>query len=90
MKSYVPVWDLAIVLDALLGFPFEPVETASLQAWTWKTVFLIAITSMARVSEIQALDSREELLRIVMFYLHPWWSNELLVFKYFTIKNEKF
>lgn len=53
-----------MVLQTLTEQPFEPPHLASLQAWTWKTVFLVAITSAARVSELQALDSRPELLRI--------------------------
>ena len=64
LKDTVPVWDLSVVLEALLQSPFEPAESASLQAWTWKTVFLVAVTSAARVSEIQALDSRRELLKL--------------------------
>ena len=43
VKSIVPRWDLAIVLDVLCESPYEPPESASLQAWTWKTVFLIAL-----------------------------------------------
>ena len=41
---------------------FEPHDQAGLQAWTWKVPFLVAITLTARVSELQALDSRPELL----------------------------
>ena len=64
IKTIVPRWDLNIVLEALLHFPYEPLESASLQALTWKVVFLVAITSAARVSELQALDSRPELLKL--------------------------
>ena len=35
-------------------------ELASLQEWTWKTVFLIVITSASRVSEIQSVDCRQK------------------------------
>ena len=63
VKTLVPRWDLSIVLKAFMEFPYEPADAASLQAWTWKIVFLVAITSAARVSEFQALVSRQELLR---------------------------
>ena len=39
VKTIVPRWDLNIVLEALLHFPYEPLESASLQALTWKVVF---------------------------------------------------
>ena len=64
VKDVVPRWELGVVLQALGDKPFEPPESACLQAWTWKTAFLLAITSAARVSELQALDSRPELLRL--------------------------
>ena len=64
IKPIVPRWELGMVLQALNDGIFEPPEKASLEAWTMKTVFLVAITSAARVSELQALDSRPELFRI--------------------------
>ena len=67
VKAIVPTWDLGLVLQALTSSPFEPHGTACLQAWTWKTAFLLAITSAARVSELQALDSRPELLRCTKY-----------------------
>ena len=55
--------------------PYEPLESATLQAISFKTVFLVAILSAARVSELQALDVRPELLRIfdnkVVLRLNP-------------------
>ncbi|KAJ1096084.1 hypothetical protein NDU88_001230 [Pleurodeles waltl] len=54
-----PPWELNIVLAKLMGPPFEPIHKASLQHLTWKTAFLVAITSARRVSEIQALSSKE-------------------------------
>ena len=64
VKSIIPRWDLGIVLHALAMGPFEPLSEASLQCLTYKTAFLVAITSAARVSELQALDSRPELSRL--------------------------
>lgn len=60
-KVLCPSWDLALVLNALMEAPYEPAQSATLTAWTHKTVFLIAVTSAARVSEIQALDCRPHL-----------------------------
>ena len=75
IKHLVPSWDLTIVLKALCESPYEPAELASLQAWTWKCVFLVAVTSASRVSELQALDSRQDLTRIsenrIVFRANP-------------------
>ena len=49
VKDIVPKWDLSVVLTALADKPFEPPNEASLQAWTWKTIFLVAVTSASRV-----------------------------------------
>ena len=64
IQCVVPKWDLQLVLKVFTGSPFEPMESATLQFLTWKTVFLVAVTSAARVSELQALDCRPELLRL--------------------------
>ena len=64
IKTIIPRWELGMVMQALCDGIFEPPERASLQSWTMKTVFLVAITSAARVSELQALDSRPELSRL--------------------------
>ena len=64
VKEIVPKWELSLVLQALNEAPFEPAKDASLQAWTMKTAFLLAITSAARVGELQALDSHEDLLTL--------------------------
>uniref|UniRef100_A0A803K2V7 Core-binding (CB) domain-containing protein n=1 Tax=Xenopus tropicalis TaxID=8364 RepID=A0A803K2V7_XENTR len=52
----IPPWDLNLVLKALLEPPFEPLESVELQFLTWKTVFLVAIASIRRVSELGALS----------------------------------
>ncbi len=44
------------MLDYLSGPLFEPMQSALLQHWTLKTVFLVAVASAARVSELTALD----------------------------------
>ena len=61
VKDVFPKWDLQLVLNALMEKPYEPLGEASLEALTKKTVFLLAITSAARSSELQAVDIRSEL-----------------------------
>jgi hypothetical protein len=56
-RQLAPPWDLGIVLTALTEKPYEPLETASIEALTIKTAFLIAMVSSRRVSDLQALSS---------------------------------
>ena len=54
----LPQWDLGIVLEALSivsKSPYEPLREASLKHLTLKTVFLLAMASAGRRSELQAL-----------------------------------
>ena len=55
VTSFLPQWDLGIVLEALSKFPYEPSREASLKHLTLKTVFLLAMASAGRHSELQAL-----------------------------------
>ena len=50
-----PQWDLGIVLEALSKPPCEPFREASFKHLTLKTVFLLAMASAGRGSELQAL-----------------------------------
>ena len=50
----LPQWDLSLVLHQLKQPPFEPLEEAQIKYVTWKTVFLLALTSGKRRSEIHA------------------------------------
>ena len=50
-----PQWDLGIVLEALSKPPCEPLREASFKHLTLKTVFLLAMASAERCSELQAL-----------------------------------
>ncbi len=52
----MPVWDLSIVLRALKGPPFEPLQTAGLRVTTLKTALLLALASVKRVGDLQALS----------------------------------
>lgn len=51
-------WDLPLVLQTLTRHPFEPAAMCELRLLAFKTLFLVAITSARRVSELAALDSR--------------------------------
>ena len=50
----VPSWNLSLVLHQLTKAPFEPLRKASLRHLTFKTVFLLALGSGKRRSEIHA------------------------------------
>lgn len=62
-RSLLPSWNLDVVLDFLQNWPFEPVTKASLESITLKTVFLVAITTARRVSEIGALGRNSPYVR---------------------------
>ena len=47
-------WNLSLVLHQLKQPPFKPLEEAPLKYATWKTVFLLALASGKRRSEIHA------------------------------------
>ena len=48
----IPSWNLSLVLHQLTRAPFEPLREASLKHLTFKTVFLLALGSGKRRSEI--------------------------------------
>lgn len=50
-----PAWDLPLILRHFTRHPFEPLASCDLRLLTWKTAFLVAITSALRVSELVAL-----------------------------------
>ena len=51
----LPQWDLGVVLEALNKPPYEPLREASFKHLTLKTVFLLAMASAGRRSELHAL-----------------------------------
>ncbi|XP_042332287.1 uncharacterized protein LOC121935156 [Sceloporus undulatus] len=59
----VLAWSLEVVLAALQSKPFEPLDTTDLRLLTWKTVFLVVITSARRAGELCALQRDEPFLR---------------------------
>ena len=50
-----PKWDLSVVLRALMKHPFEPMHQSDLKHLTLKTVFLVALATAQRRSELHAL-----------------------------------
>ncbi|MGL5955259.1 MAG: hypothetical protein ACRC0X_01435, partial [Brevinema sp.] len=61
----IPFWDLSVVLQTLQGDPFEPLQSAELRALSWKTALLIALTSIKRLGDLQALCVNEAFLEFV-------------------------
>ncbi len=55
VRSRVPPWDLAVVLEALCRPSFEPFEEISDRHLTLKTVFLLATSSLKTVGDLQEL-----------------------------------
>ncbi len=55
----VPSWDLSVVLEGLVTAPFEPLESAPEQILTLKVTLLLALTSLKRVGDLQALSVSE-------------------------------
>ena len=53
-RRSIPSWNLSLVLHQLTKAPFEPLKEASLKHLTFKTVFLLALVSGKRRSEIHA------------------------------------
>ena len=54
-RKVAPQWNLSLVLQALLKPPFEPISKCELKFLTLKTVFLVALASGRRRSELHAL-----------------------------------
>ncbi|KAI2646292.1 ORF V: Enzymatic polyprotein [Labeo rohita] len=52
----VPTWDLSTVLRALKNPPFEPLSNADLKPLTLKTALLLALVSVKRIGDLQALS----------------------------------
>ncbi|CAC5376712.1 unnamed protein product [Mytilus coruscus] len=51
----VPEWDLHKILDMLQKSPFEPLREAEIKFVTYKIIFLTAITTFRRCSDLQVL-----------------------------------
>ncbi len=55
----VPSRDLSVVLEGLMGAPFEPLESAPDRILTLKVTLLLALTLLKRVGDLQALSISE-------------------------------
>lgn len=62
-RPLVPLWDLALVLDALCSHPFEPLEGVGLKFLSIKTALLVALTTAKRVSDMQAFSVKPSCLQ---------------------------
>nr|XP_060615224.1 uncharacterized protein LOC132765067 [Anolis sagrei ordinatus] len=58
-----PTWSLELVLSQLSKFPFEPMSSAHISHLSWKTAYLVAITSARRSSELAALRADPPYIR---------------------------
>ena len=63
-RKLVPQWSLSLVLRALREPPFEPMDSISFKALTYKTVFLLALASGRRRSELHALGVSDGLVKL--------------------------
>ena len=54
----IPSWNLSLVLHQLTKAPFEPLKDASMKHLTFKTIFLLALGSGKRRSEIHAWQQK--------------------------------
>lgn len=77
----LPQWDLSLVMMRLTRAPFEPLRSATMQAVSWKTAFLLSLASAKRRSELRAFSYR---------VLHPenWSSVTLRPLPAFVAKTE--
>jgi hypothetical protein len=75
IQSRVPSWDLTVVLEGLSLAPFEPLGEVSEKFLSFKVAFLLAITSLKRVGDLQALSVAPSCLEFapgkVKAILHP-------------------
>ncbi|XP_078246542.1 uncharacterized protein LOC144588170 [Pogona vitticeps] len=72
-KKPVPQWSLQTVLHCLTRHPFEPMASCDLKFLSFKTLFLVAITSARRASELAALRADPPYLQFFKdkVVLHP-------------------
>ncbi len=52
----VPSWDLSVILEGPVTAPFEPLESAPERILTLKITLLLALMSLKRVGDLQALS----------------------------------
>ena len=79
----VQPWDLSLVLRALTQAPFEPLNTVTLKFLSWKTVFLVALASGRRCSEIHAIRKSK-------IYHSEGWESMTFRIDHFLCKNQTY
>ena len=57
-RATAPNWSLTLVLERLRQPPFEPLKKAEIKYLTFKTVFLVALATGRRSSEIHAIQRK--------------------------------
>ena len=57
-RTGIPSWNLSLVLHQLTKAPFEPLKEVSLKHLTFKTVFLLALGSGKRRTEVHASQNK--------------------------------
>ena len=82
IKDRVPKWNLNLVLNSLTKPPYEPILESSLKYLTWKTTFLTAFATAARVSELSALSKKK------VAHNEDWSKMTLTTNKNFIAKNQ--
>ncbi len=74
-RTRVPTWDLAIVLQGLSLAPIEALEEVPAKCLTVKALFLLAISSLKKIGDLQALSVAPSCLEfapgMVKAFLHP-------------------
>ena len=78
----IPMWNLTVVLHRLSQPPFEPQEQADLKFLTGKVVFLLALASKKRRSEIHTWTLDE------LLCLADWELVQLVPYPSFIAKNQ--
>ena len=53
-----PAWDVSLVLQSLMGAPYEPLRTCEERFLAQKTLFLLVLASAKRIGELHALSYR--------------------------------
>ena len=69
----MPTWCLELVLAALTKALFEPIKTCRLKYLIWKTVFLVAVTSGRRASELHTLCC----MQVTIHTVYQCWCDPL-------------
>ena len=64
VELHPPAWDVSLVLQSLMGSPYEPLRTCEERFLVQKTLFLLALASAKRIGELHALSYRVSHTRI--------------------------